>query len=290
MKIEEVQVQEIFGGPNVHNPNEINPYVGCMFHCVYCYVDGNEQPEGTLQAKVNAAEIVERDIETRDPGVAIFLSSQTDPYLFAEKKYAITRACIERIARHPRYRLSILTKSDLVVRDLDLLSRVPCEVQFSIAVMSPEVQGVIEPYAPPVAHRFEAIRKLEEAKIPTSVRIKPVLPFGFTPVREIVETAAQVTSGPLVVQGVDLGVTYMTRVAEAAYRHFPDQLAAWFTRPEEARAEREATIDYLRSHRRVRYEEVTDVYNLIQARFHPHDRREPAAATGASPTDNKSAS
>lgn len=269
MKIEELQVQDIFGGPRVHNPNEINPYVGCMFHCVYCYVEGNEQPEGVLQAKVNAAAIVERDIESLDPSVAIFLSSQTDPYVFAEKKYEITRSCIECVKRHPRYRLSILTKSDLVVRDVDLLSQMRCEVQFSIAVMSPDVQQVIEPFAPPVTARLEAIRQLERAKIPTSVRIKPILPFGFTPVREIVEAAAEATSGPLIVQGMDLGLTYMTRVAEAAYRHFPDNLESWFTRPDEVRAERDATIAYLKSHERVRYEAVGEVYSLIQARL-PH--------------------
>lgn len=285
MKIEEIQVQTIFGGPNVHNPNEINPYVGCMFHCVYCYVDGNEEPEGTLQVKLNAAEIVERDIETRSPGVAIFLSSQTDPYVFAEKKYGITRSCIETVLRHPRYRLSILTKSDLVVRDLDLLSRIPCEVQFSIAVLNPEAQEVVEPYAPPVERRLSAIKQLEEAGIPTSVRIKPILPFGLTPVRELVETVASVTKGPLVVQGVDLGVTYMNRVAQAAYKHFPEQLTEWLMQPEKVRAEREATIDYLRSHPRVKYEAVADVLQLIQARFHPREG-EGAERAASEPSDN----
>jgi DNA repair photolyase len=242
-----------------------------MFHCTYCYVEGNEIPNADLYAKINAADIVERDIETCDPSIAIFLSSQTDPYLYAEKKYRITRACIERVARHPRYRLSILTKSDLVVRDIDLLAKMDCVVQFSIAVIDSEIQQVVEPSAPPTAQRLDAIRRLESAGIRTSVRIKPILPFGLTNARSVVEMVAEVTSGQIVVQGVDMGLPYMTRMAELAFRYFPDKLAQWLDRPDEVRAERDALIEYLKRHERVRYDEIGEVYRLVQARFGRHD-------------------
>ncbi|NPC85438.1 radical SAM protein, partial [Pyxidicoccus fallax] len=267
MRIIEVTVDEIFGGPRVHNPNEINPYVGCMFHCTYCYVEGNERPQSDLYVKMNAAELVERDIETRDPGVAIFLSSQTDPYLYAEKKYRITRACIERVAQHPQYRLSILTKSDMIVRDIDLLRNVPCTIQFSITVDNPELQRLIEPSAPSVARRLEAIRRLESEGIRTSVRMKPFLPFGFTDARKVIEMVADVTTGPIVVQGIDIGSAYMKRMAELALKHAPRELTRWLEQPEDVRTEREDIVQYLKRHPRVKYEDIRAVYQDVQTRF-----------------------
>ncbi len=87
MEIIETNVNNIFGGANTHNPNEINPFIGCMFNCSYCYVEGNNDKSSKLYVKMNAAKLVERDIGNCNPRIAIFLSSQTDPYLYAEKKY-----------------------------------------------------------------------------------------------------------------------------------------------------------------------------------------------------------
>lgn len=265
MKLVEVSVDSIFGGPNVHNPNEINPYSGCMFHCSYCYVDGNEDAQQEkLFIKMNAPELVDRDIESLDPRIAIFLSSQTDPYLYAEQKYRLTRGCIEQVVKHRPYTLSILTKSDLVMRDIDLLKQVDSEVQFSLAILDEQVRKVIEPFAPPVKDRLRAIDELERNGIPTSVRIKPILPFGFTPVREIVELVANRTTHPIVIQDLGVAPVYMERMAKLAEEHFPDRYRWWMENGEAIRREREELTDYVRNHPRIDFQDAQELLSQIR--------------------------
>lgn len=267
MKITEIKSKNIFGGDGIHNPNEINPYVGCMFHCTYCYVEGNRNPKHDLLVKVNAPELVRRDISQLDPGIPIFLSSQTDPYLYAEKKYQITRKCIDEIRRHPKYHLSILTKSDLVLRDIDLFRKLNCKVQFSISLIDEKFRKVIEPFAPPVSKRIRAIIELERNQVPTSVRIKPVLPFGFSDVKEIVETVEGLTSGKIIIQGIGLRYPYVVRMAQIAQEQFPEHYWRWIQDFNVVRENQIDLVGYLKNHDRVDYREIDEVIEEVEARF-----------------------
>ncbi|MCP5014423.1 MAG: hypothetical protein GY938_03965 [Ketobacter sp.] len=174
--------------------------------------------------------------------------------------------------REPAYRLSILTKSDLVLRDLDLLTQMDCVVQFSIAVLYNKIQRVVEPQAPSTKRRLDAIRILEAGGVKTSVRLKPVLPFDLACVKDIVDIAAEVTSGKIYVQGIDIGKPYLFRIAEIAQQYFPDKLERWLSQPEKIAEERAELVSFLKHHERVHYERIDDAYisarqQIAQANF-----------------------
>lgn len=166
----------------------INPYVGCTHACVYCYAAfmgrfGNrDAPWGTwVEAKANVADVLARELRRPRRGEVV-LSSVTDPYQPAEADARLTRACLAALAGSG-LSVSLLTKSDAVVRDVDLLASfggllgdTRVRVGFSITTLSDELAGVIEPGAPPPSRRLAALETLARAGIPTWVFVAPVLP------------------------------------------------------------------------------------------------------------------
>ena len=111
----------------------INPYRGCEFACKYCYArythefmemrDGAEF-EQKIYVKQHTADLLRRELRRVKPGEAIALGTATDPYQPAERRYEVTRSILEEFARHRGFELGIVTKSNLIVRDLDLLRAV----------------------------------------------------------------------------------------------------------------------------------------------------------------------
>lgn len=160
----------------------LNPYTGCSHGCAYCYACfmrrfcGIEDEWGTfVQVKVNFPTSLARQLH-RSPTGVVMISSVTDPYQPVERRFGLTRSCLEILARS-RFRVSILTKSDLVLRDLDVLKEIPgAEVGFTITVLNPEVARILEPGAPPPDRRFAALEELAAAGIRTWVFIAPVIP------------------------------------------------------------------------------------------------------------------
>lgn len=178
----------------------LNPYTGCTHNCVYCYASfmarfsRHEQPWGQwVDAKINVADVLQRDVlrllrQQQKPGagpVEVIISSVTDAYQPLERSYRLTRACLETIAAsvtpastRARINVSILTKSDLVVRDLDVLQGIPdLKVGMTITTDDDVVSRLYEPAAPPVTRRLAALRKLSSAGIDTWAFISPVLPY-----------------------------------------------------------------------------------------------------------------
>src|SRR5882672_9052733 len=127
----EIQVKSILNKTKRRDPwflddYTINPYSGCSFNCLYCYIRGSKyglHMEEKLGVKANALELLEKALTLRarngQHGI-IVLSSATDPYLQLEKNYRLTRQILELILKH-RFPLHVITKSDLVMRDFDLL-------------------------------------------------------------------------------------------------------------------------------------------------------------------------
>jgi DNA repair photolyase len=167
----------------------LNPYRGCEHGCAYCY----ERPtheylgfsagldfESRILVKEEAPALLEREIaRPKWVPVPIVMSGVTDPYQPVERKLKVTRGCIEVLARafHP---VAIITKSRLVVRDVDLLTRLAevgsaC-VTLSITTLDRRLQRVLEPRASPPEHRLEAIRLLSAAGIPVAVNVAPIIP------------------------------------------------------------------------------------------------------------------
>jgi len=161
----------------------INPYYGCAHKCQYCYAvfmkkfTGHTEPWGDfVDVKVNAPEVLARQLTRLKKRSRISFGTVCDPYQPLELKYQITRQCLE-ILKPYRHSLSILTKSTIVVRDIDILSRLhKLRVSFTITTMDEQVRKIFEPGAPSTEQRFKALRTLSHSGIRTSVFVAPVLP------------------------------------------------------------------------------------------------------------------
>jgi DNA repair photolyase len=167
----------------------INPYRGCSHRCNYCFARPTHEYLGLgigadfdskIVVKVNAVERARAEVRSpKWAGDHIAMGTNTDPYQKAEGKYHLTRGIVEALgqAANP---FSILTKSTLVLRDLDVLTaaaaRTSVRLNFSIGTLDRDVWRLTEPGTPPPDKRVDAVRRLNEAGIPCGVLIAPVLP------------------------------------------------------------------------------------------------------------------
>lgn len=175
--------------PDISFDRSLNPYKGCEHGCVYCYARPTHaylgfSPgldfESQLVSKPDAASILERELRHRSYKCQfIQLGANTDPYQPIERKQRITRQVLEVFERfhHP---FGIITKSDLVLRDLDILAPMAAKqlvsVAISITTLDRDLARRLEPRAPTPMKRLAAIRQLSEAGIPTTVMVAPVIP------------------------------------------------------------------------------------------------------------------
>src|SRR6266852_3641866 len=167
----------------------INPYRGCEFGCRYCYArythefmemrDGMEF-EQKIYVKQHAAELLRQELRRVKPGESIALGTATDPYQPAEKRYEVTRGILEEFARHRGFELGIVTKSNLVVRDLDLLREVAktneLSVHVTITTLDTDLARILEPRAPRPDLRLDAVRTLSAAGLRVGLSCSPVVP------------------------------------------------------------------------------------------------------------------
>jgi DNA repair photolyase len=175
--------------PDISFDQSINPYRGCEHGCVYCYARPSHcylghsaglDFETKLYAKTNAAELLEKDLSSKayTPKV-IALGTNTDPYQPIEREHRVTRQILEVLERtgHP---VGIVTKSSLVLRDVDILSRMAArglaKVALSVTTLDRGIARAMEPRAVTPAKRLEAIRGLSEAGVPVSVMVAPIVP------------------------------------------------------------------------------------------------------------------
>lgn len=183
----------------------INPYRGCEFGCKYCYArytheflqpqkvaevpagryEGPEQPwakafEREIYLKENAAWLLEQELGRIDPREEIALGTATDPYQPIERRAGITRSLLEVFSRRSGYTLGIVTKSNLIVRDLDLLQSIAKRntlvVHLTITTTDTALARKLEPRAPRPDLRFAAVRRLRDAGVTTGVLCSPLLP------------------------------------------------------------------------------------------------------------------
>jgi len=167
----------------------INPYRGCEFACKYCYArythefmelrDGVDF-ERKIYVKQHAAWMLRRDLKRVKPGEEIAIGTATDPYQPAERRYGVTRTILEELARHHGLDLGIVTKSNLVLRDLDVLREISRHnqlfVNLTITTLNADLARILEPRAPRPDLRLEAMRKLNEAGVAAGVICAPVVP------------------------------------------------------------------------------------------------------------------
>jgi DNA repair photolyase len=175
--------------PDISFDRSINPYRGCEHGCVYCYARPTHAYLGLspgldfetkLFAKEGAAILLERELATRNYRVqTIAMGTNTDPYQPIERQYRITRSILETLAKydHP---VGIVTKSNLVVRDLDILGPMAAKglakVYLSVTTLDRELARKMEPRAPTPEKRLEAIERLAGAGVPVGVMAAPIVP------------------------------------------------------------------------------------------------------------------
>src|SRR5215813_12327130 len=154
----------------------INPYRGCEFACKYCYarythefmeIHDNLEFERKIYAKQHAADLLRQELRRVMPGEEIALGTATDPYQPIEKQLEITRAILQEFARHAGLELGIVTKSAMVVRDIDLLKEISRQnrlsVNLTVTTTDAELARILEPRAPRPDLRLGALRKLRDA-------------------------------------------------------------------------------------------------------------------------------
>ncbi len=167
----------------------INPYRGCEFGCRYCYArythefmemrDGLEF-EQKIYVKQRAAELLRHELRRVKPHESIALGTATDPYQPAERRYEVTRAILEEFARHHGFELGIVSKSNMMTRDLDLLKQVAktnrLSVHVTITTLNVELARILEPRAPRPDLRLDAVRTLAQAGLRVGISCSPVVP------------------------------------------------------------------------------------------------------------------
>jgi DNA repair photolyase len=182
-----------------------NPYTGCDHGCLYCYASSYIPRFHDCRPKKNLLPRLKREAARLNDEL-ISISNSSDPYPRLEQTSGLTRKCLEILAES-RCRLQIVTKSDLVVKDIDVLQKIPCMVSVTVLTADDRLSGKLEPSAPVSSRRLKAIETLVEASIPTTVRIDPVIPFLNDDLDELVEVVA------------DLGVLHVT---SSSYKVKPD--------------------------------------------------------------------
>lgn len=191
-----------------------NPYAGCQFDCAYCYAPyvyrfmRNVKPEefgSQIFVRTNASEVLERELARglssgRLQREYVDLGTVTDAYQPAEARYGITRRCLEVFLRH-EFPVTVLTKSTLVLRDLDLWKELAGKglgvVGFTLTrptTAPARMKNLLEPYSPGTAQLLDALRTVIEAGIPTFVFVDPVVPFLTAEAEQVRQLLAEIAA------------------------------------------------------------------------------------------------
>ncbi|HET9696292.1 MAG TPA: radical SAM protein [Terriglobales bacterium] len=183
----------------------VNPYRGCEFACKYCYARYTHEfmelrdPyafEQKIYVKQNVVPQLRRDLKKIKKSEGIAIGTATDPYQPAERRYEVTRSVLEEFANLEGYDISIVTKSNLVVRDADVLRRIAEKnkmyVNLTVTTLDADLARLLEPRAPRPDLRLNAVRELNLAGVPAGVICAPVLP-GITDSLQQLDALVQAT-------------------------------------------------------------------------------------------------
>ena len=181
MIIREVNAKAILSKSKVSDYT-INPYIGCEHGCTYCYARfmkrfaGHDEDWGEfVDVKINAAGLLRREVKKKQVG-KVWISGVCDPYQPLEKKYELTKRCLEVLLKSG-WHVTIQTKSPLVLRDLELLREFDeIEVGLTITTADENIRKIFEPKASSIKQRIETLEKLHSMGIKVFAMVAPVLP------------------------------------------------------------------------------------------------------------------
>lgn len=258
----EIEVKSVLNKTKQRDPwflddYTLNMYSSCSFNCLYCYIRGSKYGsnlETSLSVKTNAIEVLDRQLYNRAKkehyGI-IVLSSATDPYLHVEKKYELTRQALQLIAKY-RFPVHIITKSDLIARDYDLLHEIDKNailphdlkkalgrgtlISYSFSTLDDHVAAIFEPGATPPSQRLQSFKNTRQEGFLSGVSLMPLLPFISDTTAHLDELFAAfkecqahyVLPATLTLFG-DGKAASKTLMLEAIQKHYPELLSKYQT-------------------------------------------------------------
>ena len=216
----------------------INPYVGCEHACPFCYAmfmkkftSQKDKEWGEFaDVKTNSHKVLRQELKITKPGT-VLMSSVTDPYMPIEAKYEITRKILEEFLKSDKgreFHISILTRSTLCLRDIDLFQKLSCEVGFSIATLDEKAQKIFEPYASRASQRLKALEQLNKNKIKTYAFLSPILPMiteGY--LEKMFEEFSKLNLSHIWVDKLNIKSGNWELIEKNLKIHYPDQLEQW---------------------------------------------------------------
>ncbi|MBO7136809.1 MAG: radical SAM protein [Spirochaetaceae bacterium] len=169
---------------SILTPHSMNIYRGCLHGCIYCDARSKcyqfTHDFEDIEVKQNAPELLEQTLRKKRKRCMIGTGAMCDPYIPLEKDLRLMRSCLEIIEKH-NFGAAVQTKSDLVLRDLDILERInrksKAVVQITLTTADDSLCCIIEPGVCPTSRRFEVLCECRERGIPTVVWFSPLLPF-----------------------------------------------------------------------------------------------------------------
>jgi DNA repair photolyase len=223
--------------PDIGFDRSINPYRGCEHGCIYCFARPTHAYQGLspgldfesrLFVKPDAPELLARELAA--PGYEprmMAMGTNTDPYQPIERKWQVTRRILE-VLRDTNHPVGIVTKSALVMRDIDILSDMAAKglakVALSVTTLDPKLARVMEPRAATPPKRLEALRTLSKAGVPTTVMVAPIIPaINDSEIERILDAAANagVSEAGYVMLRMPFEIKDLFR--EWLHEHFPDK-------------------------------------------------------------------
>ena len=181
MKVSEIECKTALSPSGIYGwVHALNPYRGCMHGCRYCFAPNIiRQPRATwgtyVKVKKNIPTVLAKELKKLTPAL-VGVSSVTDPYQEIEEKYHITRYCLEQLLKY-KFPVSVITKSPLVLRDIDLLRKFTySEITVTITTLDEKISNKLEPNAPSISERLDALRKLSNEGFNTYAFLGPLLP------------------------------------------------------------------------------------------------------------------
>ena len=211
----------------------MNIYRGCTHGCIYCDSRSRcyrfDHPFEDIEVKRNAPELLEKALRSKRRKAMIGTGSMSDPYMHCEEELRLTRRCLE-IIRQYGFGAAVQTKSDRILRDIDLLDEInnsaKCVVQMTLTTYDDDLCRILEPNVCTTKRRIEVLEKLQKRAIPTIVWLTPILPF----INDTEENISSILNecARVGVKGViDFGMGLTLREGDREYyyaaldRHFP---------------------------------------------------------------------
>lgn len=201
----------------------LDPYTGCLHGCLYCYATSYVKDFHNPRPKKSFISVLRRNLKSMEESITyVSMSNSSDPYQPLEKEYKLARESL-KMFRDYSIPVLILTKSDLIMRDIDILSEMNSVVSITITTTDENLCKVLEPFAPQPSKRIEVLKEFGEVGIPTVVRIDPIIPLLNEDIERVVEEIVDLNVKHLVVSTYKAKYDSFLRISRA----FPQFKEIW---------------------------------------------------------------